>query len=105
MDLESLPLECVEILQKITPNQEEVKKFQQFSQAKKNAHQLEDNDRFLYEVDLVVYGPITHLWQVGHRLLVKLVCNADLIAQEIKMKAYGTVENGGNKAYSSNRIL
>ena len=50
MDLEKLPLDCVEILNKITPNDEEVKKFQQFTKDKKNPKSLAENDRFLYEV-------------------------------------------------------
>ena len=50
MDLEHLPLELVEIINKITPNEDEKKKFVQFSKDKKNPVSLPDNDRFLYEV-------------------------------------------------------
>ena len=50
MDLSQLPLDLVEILNKITPNEDEQKKFQKFSKDKKNPKSLPDNDRFLYEV-------------------------------------------------------
>ena len=50
MDLSRLPIDLVEILNKITPNDEEQKKFQKFSKDKKNPKNLADNDRFLYEV-------------------------------------------------------
>ena len=50
MDLESLPLDMVEILNKLTPNPDEVKKFVQFGKDNKDPMNLPDNDRFLYEV-------------------------------------------------------
>lgn len=50
MDLELLPLDMVEILNRITPNEEEAKKFTQFAEGKKDPTSLPDNDRFLYEV-------------------------------------------------------
>ena len=55
MDLERLPLEMVEIISKVTPNEEEVKKFSQFSKEKKNPSSLADNDRFMYEVCAKIY--------------------------------------------------
>ena len=50
MDLDRLPLDLVEILNKITPNEDEQKKFKQFTKDKKNPKSLPDNDRFLFEV-------------------------------------------------------
>ena len=50
MDLDQLPLESVEILNKITPNEEERKKFKQFTENKRNPRDLPDHDRFLFEV-------------------------------------------------------
>ena len=50
MDLGALNLEMVEIIYKITPNEDELKKFSQFSKDKKNPSSLAENDRFLYEV-------------------------------------------------------
>lgn len=50
MDLDRLPVEMVEILNKVTPNEEETKKFSQFDKEKKSSKTLPDNDRFLYEV-------------------------------------------------------
>ena len=50
MDLSQLPIDLVEILNKITPNEDEQKKFQKFSKDKKNPKSLPDNDRFLFEV-------------------------------------------------------
>ena len=50
MDLGRLPLDLVEILNKITPNEDEQKKFHQFAKDKKNPKSLPDNDRFLFEV-------------------------------------------------------
>lgn len=49
MNLGSLPLEMVELVNKITPNEDELKKFDQFSKEKKNPASLAENDRFLYE--------------------------------------------------------
>ncbi len=49
MDLSSLPLEMVELINKITPNEDELKKFDQFTKEKKNPSSLAENDRFLYE--------------------------------------------------------
>lgn len=54
MDLEGLSLEMVEIIDKITPNDDELKKFDQFSKEKKDPSLLADNDRFLFEVSLQV---------------------------------------------------
>ena len=50
MDLERLPLELAEIIFKITPNDDESKKLEQFAKDKKNPVTLPDNDRFLLEV-------------------------------------------------------
>ena len=50
MDLERLPVDLVEILNKITPNEDEVKKFGQFQKDKKKPNTLPDNDRFMFEV-------------------------------------------------------
>ena len=50
MDLDVLGIELVEIVNKITPNEDELKKFEQFSKEKKNPSSLAENDRFLYEV-------------------------------------------------------
>ena len=50
MDLRSLPLDTVEIIDKITPNEDEIKKFSQFTKEKKNPSSLSENDRFLYDV-------------------------------------------------------
>ena len=50
MDLSQLPIDLVEILNKITPNEDEQKKFQKFTKDKKNPKSLPDNDRFLFEV-------------------------------------------------------
>lgn len=55
MDLDNLGLEMVEIINKITPNEDELKKFSQFSKEKKAASSLAENDRFLYEVSTAVY--------------------------------------------------
>ena len=52
MDLGLLPLEMVEIINKITPNEEELKKFNQFSKDKKNPSSLAENDKFLYDVSM-----------------------------------------------------
>ena len=54
MDLDSLELEMVEIINKITPNEDELKKFNQFSKEKKQSSSLAENDRFLYEVRAVL---------------------------------------------------
>lgn len=54
MDLTRLPLDMVEILHKITPNEDEQKKFHKFSKEKKNPKSLPDNDRFLFEVMIVL---------------------------------------------------
>jgi hypothetical protein len=50
MDLESFPLEQVEILLKILPNPDEIKKFDQFDKDKKNSKHLPPNDKFLYDL-------------------------------------------------------
>ena len=50
IDLEALPLEHVEILNKIVPTDDEIKKFQQFVKDKKNPKTLPPNDKFLFEV-------------------------------------------------------
>lgn len=50
MDLERLPVDLVEILNKVTPNEEEQKKFNQFAKDKKDPKSLPDNDRFIFEV-------------------------------------------------------
>ena len=52
MDLSMLPLEHVEILSKLIPNDDEVKKFQEFTKDKKNPKTLDTNDLFIYEVTL-----------------------------------------------------
>ena len=53
IDLEALPLEHVEILNKIVPTDDEIKKFQQFVKDKKNPKTLPPNDKFLFEVMVV----------------------------------------------------
>ncbi|XP_064401214.1 formin-like protein 1 isoform X1 [Halichondria panicea] len=50
MDLERLPVDLVEILNKVTPNEDEVKKFGQFQKDKKDPKTLPDNDRFVFEL-------------------------------------------------------
>lgn len=60
MDLEGLSLEMVEIIDKITPNDDELKKFDQFSKEKKDPSLLADNDRFLFEVSLQVVSLYIH---------------------------------------------
>ena len=50
MDLQRLPVELVEILNKIKPNDDEQKKFDQFTKDKKNPKSLPENDKFLFEV-------------------------------------------------------
>ncbi len=50
MDLERLPVDLVEILNKVIPNEDEVKKFGQFQKDKKDPKTLPDNDRFVFEV-------------------------------------------------------
>ena len=50
MDLDALPLDHVEILAKLVPNEEELKKFKQFTDDKNSPETLPPNDRFLYEV-------------------------------------------------------
>ena len=52
MDLDTLPLESVEILAKLVPNEEELKKFKQFSADKKSVDSLPSNDRFIFEVSM-----------------------------------------------------
>ncbi|XP_064401236.1 formin-like protein 2 isoform X5 [Halichondria panicea] len=52
MDLERLPVDLVEILNKVTPNEDEVKKFGQFQKDKKDPKTLPDNDRFVFEIIL-----------------------------------------------------
>jgi len=50
MDLERLPVDLVEILNKITPNEDEQKKFGNFAKDKKDPKTLPENDRFMFEV-------------------------------------------------------
>ena len=50
MDLGTLSLEMVEIINKIAPNEDEVKKFQNFSKEKRDPLSLAENDRFLFDV-------------------------------------------------------
>ena len=50
MDLSKLPIEMVEIIYKIIPNNDEQKKFVLFTKDKKNPSTLPDNDKFLYDV-------------------------------------------------------
>ncbi len=50
MDLNRLPLEIVDIINKVTPNDDEIKKFQQFANDKKDPSSLAENDKFMYEV-------------------------------------------------------
>ena len=58
MDLQRLPVDLVEILNKITPNEDEQKKFGQFVKDKKNPKSLPDNDRFLFEVCLIIHAVV-----------------------------------------------
>ena len=51
MDLERLPVDLVEILNKVTANEDEQKKFNQFAKEKKDPKSLPDNDRFIFEVN------------------------------------------------------
>lgn len=44
----------VEIINKITPNEDELKKFNQFAKEKKSPSSLAENDRFLFSVSVVV---------------------------------------------------
>ena len=53
MDLNLLPLEMVDIVNDIAPNEDEVKKFNQFSKEKKNPSSLAESDRFLYDVRMM----------------------------------------------------
>lgn len=50
MDTESLPLEHVEILLKVLPNDDEIKKFDEFVKDKKNPQTLPPDDKFLFDV-------------------------------------------------------
>lgn len=50
MDLGILSLEMVEIINKIAPNEDEVKQFQKFSKEKRDPSSLAENDRFLFDV-------------------------------------------------------
>ena len=50
MDMDSLPLEHVEILIKVIPTDDEIKKFQQFIKDKKNPKRLPSADKFLFDV-------------------------------------------------------
>ena len=50
MDLDSLPLDHAEILMKLVPNEEEMKKFEKFKADKKLPDSLPSNDRFIFEV-------------------------------------------------------
>lgn len=59
IDLEALPLEHVEILNKIVPTDDEIKKFQQFIKDKKNPKTLPPDDKFLFEV-MTVY-PVNNM--------------------------------------------
>ena len=56
MDLTSLTLETVEIINKITPNEDELKKLDQFTKDKKNPSSLAENDRFLYDVSRALFA-------------------------------------------------
>ena len=67
MDLSSLSLEMVEIINKITPNEDELKKFSQFDRDKKNPSSLAENDKFLYDVSFPSTGIIIHTY-VRHYL-------------------------------------
>lgn len=55
MDLGILSLEMVELINKITPNEDEQKKFSAFSKEKRNPSSLAENDRFLYDVSVKWY--------------------------------------------------
>ena len=50
LDLNTLPLEFVELLIRLVPNDEETKKFQQFVVDKQNPKTLPEDDRFMLEV-------------------------------------------------------
>ncbi len=66
MNLGALPVEMVEIIHKITPNEEEQKKLEEFKKSKKSTSSLPENDVFLYEVRLnIVYGVCMPLGHVG----------------------------------------
>ena len=50
LDLSALQLEFVELLIRLVPNEEEMKKFQQFVVEKQNPKTLPEDDRFMLEV-------------------------------------------------------
>lgn len=50
LDLKVLSLECVEILLRIIPNEQEVKAFKEYEKEKKPIDQLADEDRFMINV-------------------------------------------------------
>ena len=54
-DLKTLPTERVEILQRILPNDKEVKAFKDYEAQRKPVDVLADEDKFLYSVRLSVH--------------------------------------------------
>ena len=83
MDLSRLPIDLVEILNKITPNEEEQKKFQKFSKDKKNPKNLADNDRFLYEVSNYVVPP-THSKEKSMDVHIYMYVTCPLVSSIIR---------------------
>lgn len=57
LDLSALQLEFVELLIRLVPNEEEMKKFQQFVVEKQNPKTLPEDDRFMLEVHRRMHGP------------------------------------------------
>ncbi|KAL5496330.1 hypothetical protein EMCRGX_G012589 [Ephydatia muelleri] len=53
LDLSALQLEFVELLIRLVPNEEEMKKFQQFVVEKQNPKTLPEDDRFMLELSLI----------------------------------------------------
>lgn len=53
-DLKLLPTERVEILQRILPNEKEVKAFREYEEQNKPLAVLSDEDRFLYSVSISI---------------------------------------------------
>lgn len=53
MDLECLPLESVEIISHLVPNETEIKKIRHFLDDKKNPETLPEEDRFIFELYMV----------------------------------------------------
>ena len=66
MDLDALPLDSVEILLKLVPNEEEQKKFHQFKADKKSPESLPPNDRFIYEVYTYKALPVKCVMTILH---------------------------------------